>query len=103
MEVWFEVDLLLSYCLLSDAHTATGCCLTYAGDEVVLQVQDPQVPAPSVNVFDFLDVLLVQRNLLQGEDLTVIVLSSAADHVLCDWTDKTETVKNSAGNQFWMI
>lgn len=59
--------------------------LTYLGDEVVLQVEDPQLPAPAADVLDPLDVLLVQRNFLQGEDLALVVLRPAADHLLCDW------------------
>ncbi|KAG7218634.1 hypothetical protein INR49_019993, partial [Caranx melampygus] len=43
-------------------------------------VEDLQVPTPPVQVFDPLDVLLMQRHFLQGEDLTLVVFSSAADH-----------------------
>lgn len=59
--------------------------LTDPGDEVALQVEDPQVSAPPVDVLHPLDVLLVQRNLLQGEDLALVVLGPLADQVLCDW------------------
>lgn len=72
---------------------AAGWRLTYPGDEVVLQVEDPQVSAPPVDVFDPLDVLLMQRNFLQGEDLTLVVLGPSADHVLCDWTGPNITNK----------
>lgn len=63
--------------------------VTDPGDEVVLQVEDPQLPAPPVHVFDPLDVLLVQRNLLQGEDLAVVVLGPPTDQLLCDWMGAT--------------
>ena len=71
----------------------TDGCGTYSGDEVVLQVEDPQVSAPPVDVFDPLDVLLVKRNFFQREDLTLVVLGPPADHVLCDWTDR-ERIKH---------
>lgn len=69
--------------------------LTYPGDEVVLQVEDPQLPAPAADVLDPLDVLLVQRNFLQGEDLALVVLSPAADHLFCDWRGGTESTQGS--------
>lgn len=63
-----------------------------------MQVEDPQVPAPPVDMLDPLDVLLVQRNFLQREDLTLVVLGPSADHVLCDWRDRTHTrVRHSEG------
>lgn len=65
---------------------------TDSGDEVVLQVEDPQLPAPPVHMLDPLDVLLVQRNLLQGEDLTVVVLGPPPDQLLCDWMGKKHGV-----------
>lgn len=58
--------------------------LTYPGDEVALQVQDPQLPAPAANVLDPLEVLLVKGNFLQREDLALVVLRPAADHLFCD-------------------
>lgn len=57
-----------------------------------MQVEDPQVPAPPVDVLDPLDVLLMQRNFLQGEDLTLVVLGPSADHVLRDWTDRDTAI-----------
>lgn len=68
--------------------------LTNSGNEVVLQVEDPQVSAPPVDVLDPLDVLLMQRNFLQGEDLTLVVFGPPANHFLCDWTD-TDTQRRS--------
>lgn len=63
-------------------------CLTDLGDEVVLHVEDLQVSAPPLDVLDLLDVLLMQRNFLQGEDLAVVVLGPPADQVLRDWAHK---------------
>lgn len=70
--------------LSSKSSTHTEARLTDPGDEVVLQVEDPQLPTPPVEVFDPLDVLLMQRNFLQGEDLTLIVLGAPADQIFCD-------------------
>lgn len=58
--------------------------LTYPGDEVVLQVEDPQLPAPAANVLDPLEVLLVKGNFLQREDLALVVLRTTADHLFGD-------------------
>lgn len=57
-----------------------------------MQVEDPQLPTPPVKVLNPFDILLMERNFLQGEDLTLIVLSPLADHVLCNWMD-TQTHK----------
>lgn len=57
---------------------------TYPRDEVVLQVEDSQVTAPPVQVLEPLDVLLVERELLEREDLTVVVFRAPAYHVLGD-------------------
>lgn len=65
----------------------TQTALTYSGDEVVLQVEDPQLPTPPVNVLNPFNILLMERNFLQGEDLTLIVLSTPTDYILCNWTD----------------
>lgn len=67
--------------------------LTDPWNEVVLQVQDPQLPAPPVDVLDLLDVLLMQRDFLQREDLTLVVLGPPANHVLCDWTDTQTSLR----------
>ncbi len=37
-------------------------------------------------MLDPLDVLLMEGNLLQGEDLPIIVFCSAADQILADWS-----------------
>lgn len=63
-----------------------GRALTDPGDQVVVQVQDLQAPAPQLQVLDPLDVLLVQRDLLQGPDLTIVVLRTPPQQLLCDCT-----------------
>lgn len=57
-------------------------------------------------MFDLLDVLLVQRDFLQGQDVAVVVLGPAADHVLCDWTDETHKDRPtsvSAHFTYWFL
>lgn len=66
--------------------------LTDPGDEVVLQVEDLQVPAPAVDVLDLLDVLLVKRDFLQGQDLAIVVLGPPPDHFLCDCVETTTLI-----------
>ncbi len=39
-------------------------------------------------MLDPLDVLLMEGNLLQGEDLPVIVFCSAADQIFADWSQR---------------
>ncbi len=39
-------------------------------------------------MLDPLDVLLMEGNLLQGEDLPIIVFCSAADQILADWSQR---------------
>lgn len=41
-----------------------------------------------MDVLDPLDILLMEGNLLQGEDLTIIVFGSAADQILTDWAQE---------------
>lgn len=43
-----------------------------------------------MDVLDPLDVLLMEGNLLQGEDLTIIVFCSAADQILTDWAEERQ-------------
>ncbi len=71
MQVLINFEQIISCvcCILINLRTSLTC-LTYSGDEVVLQVEDLQISAPPVDMIDLLDVLLMQRNFLQREDLT---------------------------------
>jgi hypothetical protein len=52
-------------------------------DEVVLQVEDAEVPAGLVDQLDALDALLVERDLAQGDGRAVVMLGAAAQQVHC--------------------
>ena len=65
---------------------------TYPGDEVVLQVEDLELSAPLLQVFNPLDVLLMEGQFLQGEDLPLVVLRPPSHHVLRDCQiERTDT------------
>ena len=57
---------------------------TDARNQVVLQVKDPQVQTPVANALQAFNLLLVKRQLFQGEDLSFVVLRSAAHELFCD-------------------
>lgn len=62
------------------AHTQQqDLVLTDSWYEVILKIKDLQIPAPALDVLDPLDVLLMQGDLLQGEDLTLVVLGATPD------------------------
>ena len=71
---------------------------TYPGDEVVLQVEDLELSAPLLQVFNPLDVLLMEGHFLQGEDLPLVVLRPPPHHVLRDCRiERTQQTLDKAG------
>ena len=57
---------------------------TYFRYQIVLKIQDFEFPAPPVEVLYSFNVLLMQGHLLQRKYLTIVVLRSASNHLLCD-------------------